>query len=128
MKPWLKHCARKPMLESCFKDGALFREAAFINGEWVTGSTTLAVRNPPTAKSSATFPIWAAPKTRRAIDAANAAFPEWRAFPATKRSALLEAWFNAITQHTDDLAKILTVDRANRSPKRRARSSTAPVS
>jgi len=92
------------------KDGALFREAAFINGEWVTGSTTLAVRNPANGEIVGNIPDLGGTETRRAIDAANAAFPEWRAFPATKRSALLEAWFNAITQHTDDLAKILTVE------------------
>ena len=92
------------------KDAALFREASFINGEWITGGTTLAVRNPASGEVVGIIPDLGAHETRRAIDAANAALPAWRALPAAKRSALLEAWFNAINQHTDDLAKILTVE------------------
>jgi succinate-semialdehyde dehydrogenase/glutarate-semialdehyde dehydrogenase len=97
-------------LGELLKDAALFREAAFINGEWVGGETTLAVRNPASGDVVGEIPDVGADGTRRAIDAAHAAFPPWRALPAGKRSALLEAWFNAINQHTDDLAKILTVE------------------
>jgi acyl-CoA reductase-like NAD-dependent aldehyde dehydrogenase len=61
-------------------------------------------------KSSAPFPISA--PTRRAGPSTprTPRFRPWRALPAAKRSALLEAWFNAINQHMDDLAKILTVE------------------
>jgi succinate-semialdehyde dehydrogenase/glutarate-semialdehyde dehydrogenase len=97
-------------LGELLKDAALFKQAAYINGEWVTGRATLAVRNPASGATVGTIPDLGAAETRRAIDAANAALPAWRALPAGKRSALLEAWFNAITQHTDDLAKILTVE------------------
>jgi succinate-semialdehyde dehydrogenase/glutarate-semialdehyde dehydrogenase len=110
MKPMAEALRTKTDIGELLTDGALFREAAFINGEWVTGGTTLAVRNPANGEIVGSIPDLGAVETRRAIDAANAAFPEWRALPATKRSALLEAWFNTINQHTDDLAKILTVE------------------
>ena len=100
----------KTDLGELLKDAALFREAAYIDGEWVSGGGALAVRNPANGEVVGNIPDVGADGTRRAIDAANAAFPQWRALPAARRSALLEAWFNAITQHTDDLAKILTVE------------------
>ena len=100
----------KTDLGDLLKDAALFKEAAYINGEWLTAAATLAVRNPANGEVVGTIPDLGAAETRRAIDAASAAFPEWRALPAPKRSALLEAWFNAISQHVDDLAKILTVE------------------
>ncbi|PYR68069.1 MAG: succinate-semialdehyde dehydrogenase (NADP(+)) [Acidobacteria bacterium] len=100
----------KTDLGDLLKDAALFKEAAYINGEWLTAAATLAVRNPANGEVVGTIPDLGAAETRRAIDAASAAFPEWRALPAPKRSALLEGWFSAISQHVDDLAKILTVE------------------
>ena len=97
-------------LGELLKDPALFKQAAYIGGEWVTGGSTLPVRNPANGEIVGTIPDLGAEATRRAIDAAQAAFPQWRALPAAKRSALLEAWFDAMNQHTDDLAKILTVE------------------
>src|SRR5438046_8182163 len=100
----------KGELAELMTDRALFREAAFIGGEWVGGGATLAVRNPANGDIVGNIPDLGAEPTRRAIGAAHAAFPQWRALPAGKRSQLLEAWFDAINEHTDDLAKILTVE------------------
>src|SRR6267142_643026 len=100
----------KTDLRELLKDAALFREAAYIGGAWVTDGSALAVRNPANGEVVGNIPDVGAEGTRRAIDAANAALPHWRALPAARRSALLEAWFDAINQHTDDLAKILTVE------------------
>jgi succinate-semialdehyde dehydrogenase/glutarate-semialdehyde dehydrogenase len=97
-------------LGELLKDAALFKEAAYINGEWVTGTATLAVRNPANGEVVGNIPDLGGADTRRAIEAASAAFPQWRSLPAGKRSALLEAWFNAMNECLDDLAKILTVE------------------
>src|SRR2546422_8016326 len=110
----------KTDLKELLKDAALFKEAAYIGGEWMTGGATLAVRNPANGEVVGKVPDLGAEATRRAIDAANAALPQWRALPAAKRSALLEAWFNAINQHTDDLAKILTVEEGKPHGERRS--------
>src|SRR6267143_436825 len=93
----------KTDLRELLKDAALFKEAAYIGGAWVTDGSTLAVRNPANGEVVGNIPDVGAEGTRRAIDAANAALPQWRALPAARRSALLEAWFDAINQHTDDL-------------------------
>ena len=100
----------KTELGELLKDAALFKQAAYIGGEWVSGGPTLAVRNPANGEIVGSIPDLDAEPTRRAIAAAHAAFPQWRALPAGKRSGLLEKWFDAINEHTEDLAKILTLE------------------
>ena len=97
-------------LAELLKDASLFKQAAHIGGEWVTGGATLAVRNPANGEVVGHIPDLGADATHQAIAAAEAALPQWRAFPAAKRSHLLEAWFTAISDTTDDLARILTVE------------------
>ena len=92
------------------KDASLFKQAAYIGGEWVTAGETLAVRNPANGELVGHIPDLGADATNRAIAAAQAALGAWRALPAAKRSSLLEAWFAAIAQTTEDLAKILTIE------------------
>ena len=100
----------KTDLGELLKDTALFRQAAYVDGQWTSSGATLAVRNPATGEVVGHVPDLGADATHRAIAAAEAALPQWRALPAAKRSSLLEAWFTAITETTDDLAKILTVE------------------
>jgi succinate-semialdehyde dehydrogenase/glutarate-semialdehyde dehydrogenase len=100
----------KTDLGELLKDTALFKQAAYIGGEWVSGDPTLAVRNPANGEVVGHIPDLGADATHRAIDAAEAALPQWRALPAARRSSLLEDWYMAISQTTDDLAKILTVE------------------
>jgi len=100
----------KTDLAELLKDASLFRQAAYVGGEWVTGGATLAVRNPANGEVVGHIPDLGAEATHRAIAAAEAALPQWRALPAAKRSHLLEAWFTAISETTDDLARILTVE------------------
>ena len=88
----------------------LFRESAYIGGEWVGGPATIAVRNPANGETIGHVPDLGADETRTAIAAAAAAFPGWRALPAARRGALLEAWHDAIIEHTDDLARLLTLE------------------
>src|SRR5436190_9451422 len=100
----------KTDLAELLKDASLFKQVAYIGGEWVTGGATLAVRNPANGEIVGHIPDLGADATHRAIAAAESALPQWRALPAAKRSSLLEAWYTAISQATDDLAKILTVE------------------
>jgi succinate-semialdehyde dehydrogenase/glutarate-semialdehyde dehydrogenase len=100
----------KTDLGELLKDNALFKEAAYVDGQWITSGSTLAVRNPASGEVVGHVPDLGADATHRAIAAADAALPQWRALPAAKRSSLLEAWFTAISETTDDLAKILTVE------------------
>jgi succinate-semialdehyde dehydrogenase/glutarate-semialdehyde dehydrogenase len=99
-----------PDLRNQLTDPALFRESAYIGGEWISGSTTIAVRNPANGETIGHVPDLGGEETRRAVAAAGAAFPQWRAVPAGKRSQLLEAWYGAIIQHTEDLARLMTLE------------------
>jgi succinate-semialdehyde dehydrogenase/glutarate-semialdehyde dehydrogenase len=91
-------------------DTALFRESAYIGGEWVGSKTMIAVSNPANGETIGHVPDLGGDETRRAIAAAGAAFPQWRALPAGKRSQLLEAWYGAIIEHAEDLARLMTLE------------------
>ena len=47
-------------------------------------------------------------ETRRAIDAAAAALPTWRARTAKDRATILRKWFELIMAHQEDLAVLMT--------------------
>lgn len=94
------------------KDPALLRERAFVAGEWqaADGGATLEVRNPAAGALIGTVPAMGAAETRRAIDAANAAWPAWRKKTAKERAAILRKWHDLMIAHADDLALILTTE------------------
>ncbi len=91
-------------------DTALFRQQAYINGQWVgaDAGATLAVDNPATGALIGTVPNMGAAETRRAIEAAGAAFPLWAAKTAKERSIILTRWAELIVQNVDDLAVLMT--------------------
>jgi succinate-semialdehyde dehydrogenase/glutarate-semialdehyde dehydrogenase len=94
------------------KDPDLLRQTCLIGGEWLAAddNTTLDVNNPATGEILGTVPRMGAAETRRAIDAAAAAWPAWRAKTAGERAGLLRTWFNLLHEHADDLAKIMTAE------------------
>ena len=94
------------------KNSSLLRQQCYINGEWLDadGGETLAVTNPATGVQLGTIPKMGAEETRRAIEAANAAWPAWRAKTAKERAAILRRWFELMLAHTDDLAVIMTAE------------------
>ncbi|NIP92702.1 MAG: aldehyde dehydrogenase family protein, partial [Akkermansiaceae bacterium] len=47
-------------------------------------------------------------ETRRAIEAASAAFDGWRALTANQRSAILRNWYQLIMENQEDLAQLMT--------------------
>jgi len=55
-------------------------------------------------------PKLGAAHARQAIEAANRAWPAWRARTAKERAALLKRWFELIMAHQDDLATIMTLE------------------
>src|SRR5690606_34594371 len=90
----------------------LFRQQCYINGEWLDadGGATVAVTNPATGAQLGVIPRMGAAETRRAIEAANAAWPAWRAKTAKERAAILRRWFDLMLANTDDLARIMTLE------------------
>ena len=94
------------------KDPALFRQQAYIDGAWLDadGGQTIAVDNPATGKTLGTVPKMGGAETRRAIEAANAALPAWRAKTGKERAAVLRRWFELMLEHKDDLAALMTAE------------------
>ena len=88
----------------------LLHEAALIGGEWVTAASRIRVQNPATGETVGFIPDLGADDTRRAIAAASDAFVAWRAVPASRRAALLEAWHDALMANADPLARLMTLE------------------
>jgi succinate-semialdehyde dehydrogenase/glutarate-semialdehyde dehydrogenase len=100
----------KPALQ--LKDMSLFRQQCYIDGQWVDADdkSTLAVNNPADGLQIGTVPKMGAAETRRAIEAANAAWPAWRAKTAKERATILRKWFDLMMANQDDLAVLMTVE------------------
>ncbi len=94
------------------KDTSLFAQHAYIDGLWqdADDGATLVIRNPATGEELGCVPKMGAGETRRAIDAAGAALPGWRALTAAQRARLLRRWFELMLANQDDLALIMTCE------------------
>ncbi len=92
------------------KDPNLFREQAYIDGLWqyADSSECTAIRNPATGETLGSVPRMGRAETRRAIAAASAAGPAWRAKTAGERAKKLRRWHELLLAHQDDLALIMT--------------------
>ena len=92
------------------KDRSLLRTQCYLDGGWhgADDGRTREVRDPATHRTLGTVPILGAAETRRAIEAAQRAFPAWAAKTAKERSAVLRRWFDLMMANVDDLALILT--------------------
>jgi succinate-semialdehyde dehydrogenase/glutarate-semialdehyde dehydrogenase len=93
-------------------DPSLLREKCFIDGQWVGAddNATMPVVDPATGGLVASVPLCGGAETKRAIDAAQRAFPAWRAKTAKERAAILRKWMALQLEHADDLARILTAE------------------
>jgi len=93
-------------------DNALFRQQCYINGHWCDADdgATFTVTNPATDESLGTSPRMGEAETRQAIDAAHRAFPAWRDMAAAQRAVLLEAWYDLMMEHQDDLGRLMTLE------------------
>jgi succinate-semialdehyde dehydrogenase / glutarate-semialdehyde dehydrogenase len=94
------------------RDPDLLRTRAFIGGKWAdaAGGATHAVVNPATREPIATVPDMGVPDTRRAIEAASAAFPAWAALTAKERAAILRRWYELLMANQEDLATLMTAE------------------
>lgn len=93
-------------------DKGLFRQRAYIDGEWceALSGRSDAVRNPANGALLGTVPAMGVAETRRAIDAAAQALPDWRRRPAHERGAVLRRWFELVNEHREDLARLMTAE------------------
>ncbi|HBZ92787.1 MULTISPECIES: NADP-dependent succinate-semialdehyde dehydrogenase [unclassified Pseudomonas] len=93
-------------------DPDLLRHQAYIDGQWCDapdGAVT-EIFNPANGESLGHVPNLGAAETRRAIEAAQAAQPAWRALTAKERAARLRTWYELMLANQEDLAQIMTAE------------------
>jgi aldehyde dehydrogenase (NAD+) len=86
------------------------RYGQFINGGWVDSesSDTFSSRNPATGDDIATFPKGTRGDVVRAIEAAEKAFPKWKATPAPKRGQVLLRAAQIMRQRKQELGEMVS--------------------
>jgi malonate-semialdehyde dehydrogenase (acetylating) / methylmalonate-semialdehyde dehydrogenase len=84
----------------------------YIGGSWCASSAAewLDVFNPATAEVIARTPISPAAEVERAVQAATAAFPEWRRMPVADRVQCLFRLKGLLEQHLEELARTITLE------------------
>ncbi len=102
---------KKPSALS-LKDPSLFRQQCYINGQWADADSgkTIDVTNPATGEVLGTIPNMGTAETRRAIEAANAAWAGWRKKTAKERANILRKLFNLMMENQEDLAILMTAE------------------
>lgn len=98
------------MLRRELDDPALLKNAAYVDGAWLTVPDTFAVHDPATGEVLARVPLLDRARTAAAIDAAHRALPAWRALAAKERSRILRRWYDLVTAHADDLARLIVLE------------------
>lgn len=92
------------------KDPSLLKTLAYIDGTWIDSARRFAVTDPATNAELARVPALEPMHAQLAIDAADAAWPAWRARTAKERAAILRRWFDLLVANADDLARLMTAE------------------
>ncbi|MDQ7746023.1 NAD-dependent succinate-semialdehyde dehydrogenase [Hydrogenophaga pseudoflava] len=99
-------------MKTLLKDPGLWREAALIDGQWVTDTPHGAsdLFNPANGELLARLPRCKEAEVTRAVEAADKAFRSWRKTTAKHRSQVLYRWWQLIVDSKDDLAALITLE------------------
>jgi len=97
-------------IRSHLKDPSLFKEQAFINGQWIDSQETFAVTNPATDEVIASVSNLGSKDAELAIAAAEKALPAWRNKIGKERAQIMRKWFDLIIENTQDLATLMTLE------------------
>src|SRR5712691_1892907 len=84
----------------------------FINGQWTDSPARewRDVINPATGEVLAQVPLAAAAEVNQAVEAAAAAFPEWRRTPPEDRIQPLFKLKMLLEEHLDELSRLITIE------------------
>jgi len=93
-------------------DPSLLRAQLYIDGHWVDADNgaTMPVLNPATREEIVSIPNAGAAETRRAIEAADRAFAQWRKTTVKERADILKRWFALVMANQEDLAQLMTAE------------------
>ena len=94
------------------KDASLFRQQVYINGKWSDADSgeTNEITNPANGEVLGTVPNCGADEAKRAIEAANTAWPDWSSKTAKERAVILRRWYELMIENQEDLARIMTAE------------------
>jgi len=94
------------------KDRNLFKQKAYIDGQWMDAhnGATLDVTNPATGGLLGTVPNMGAKEAEAAVAAAQKAFQTWRKETAATRAAIIRRWYKRLIENRNDLALIMTLE------------------
>jgi aldehyde dehydrogenase (NAD+) len=81
----------------------------FIGGEWVDAASgeTFETKSPATGEVLGVFPKSSAEDVDRAVEAAKAAYAEWRLVPAPHRGEILFRFGALLAEHKDEVAELM---------------------
>ena len=84
----------------------------YIDGAWeeAAGGKTFDVRNPANGEVVGMIPDAGVAETRRAIEAADRAFPKWARTPAKERGEILRRTQNLMAEQRDEIAKLVVLE------------------
>ena len=93
-------------------NSSLLKGHGYVNGKWVgdDSKSRFDVTNAYSNEVIITLPDMGKKETNEAIDAANNAWPSWRARTAKERAIILKKWFDLIMANQEDLAILMTAE------------------
>ncbi|PKS08210.1 hypothetical protein jhhlp_005152 [Lomentospora prolificans] len=93
------------------KDPSLLKkDVVYINGEWVGARSgkTFEVRDPATNEVIGTAPECDVEDIEAAINAAEAALPDFKSKTGREKAKLLRKWYDLMVENTEDLTTLIT--------------------
>ena len=97
-------------------DPSLLKTDALINGQWVCGASRFDVNDPATGLKLADVANLGPADAQAAVEAANAAWPAWRAKTGKERHAILLKWYQLLMANQEDLGRIMTAEQGKPFP------------
>src|SRR5690554_2352194 len=101
--------------ESDYTNPVLHAQGLYIGGEWLPGSG-IEVINPATNAVLAEVADATTADALHAVDAAAAAAANWRATPPRQRAEILRRWFQLMSDHSEELAQLISLENGKALP------------
>lgn len=97
-------------MPDAFIEPALFREKAYIGGQWVSAreDDVRTVEDPATLEIVGKVPMLESDAIENAVDSAERAFGQWSQTAAVERADRLMAWYRAMHDNHEALARLMT--------------------
>lgn len=88
----------------------LFRQACYINGQWVDSFNTIPVVNPADGSVLGDVPSLDSAVVIQAVESAHQAMAGWNQTTAKGRAQIMRRWFELVESHSEDLGRIMTLE------------------